>query len=413
MVATVKVIPFAVPRADLAKWEAVFSSEGAIRVAPLRSFDAGLVLTELPGMSQALLERASRAQRARLGTLGSRIRREVRCEHTTEAVARAIAALREESCNPILLLGASAIVDRGDVIPSALRRAGGEVLHLGMPVDPGNLLMLGALGDTTVFGLPGCARSTTLSGFDHVLRRFVIGDSVDSDLISGLGVGGLLKETRDRPMPRDLGSQRRGRKNVVGVVLAAGASRRMGQANKLTIPVEGTPMVARVVDALQRSGVQKVIVVTGYEPEQIRDALSDRDVELVHNPDYEQGMGTSVRAGISALDEDVDGALVALGDMPWVGTDVIDRLIDAFSPDGDLSIYIPMFGRKRGNPVLWGARHFPELRQLSGDVGGKALFHRYADAICYLDVESAAVNIDVDTPDALHELGIDGKPSSE
>jgi molybdenum cofactor cytidylyltransferase len=413
MVATVKVIPFAVPRSDLAKWETVFSDGGAIRVAPLRSFDAGLVLTELPGMSQALLERASRAQRARLGILGSRIRREARCEHTTEAVARAISTLREEGCNPILLLGASAIVDRGDVIPSALRRAGGEVLHLGMPVDPGNLLMLGALGDTTVFGLPGCARSTTLSGFDHVLRRFVIGDPVDSDLISGLGVGGLLKETRDRPMPRNLGSQRRGRKNVVGVVLAAGASRRMGQTNKLTIPVEGIPMVARVVDALQRSGVQKVIVVTGYEPEQIRDALSDRDVELVHNPDYEQGMGTSVRAGISALDDDVDGALVALGDMPWVGTDVIDRLIDAFSPDGDLSIYIPMFGRKRGNPVLWGARHFPELRQLSGDVGGKALFHRYADAICYVDVESAAVNIDVDTPDALHELGIDRNPSSE
>ena len=93
--------------------------------------------------------------------------------------------------------------------------------------------------------------------------------------------------------------------------------------------------------------------------------------------------------------------------MPWVSKQVINRLVDAFTEGGDLSIYIPMFGRKRGNPVLWSSRHFPELRQLSGDVGGKVLFHRHAAAICYVDVQSASVNIDVDTPEALHELGID------
>jgi len=408
LIATVKVITFAVSESDLDAWANVFSAEPALSVAQLESFDAGLVLTELPGVSQSLLERASRAQRARLSALGSRVRREVRCEHSTEAVARAIATLREEGCNPILLLGASAIVDRGDVIPSGLRKAGGEVVHLGMPVDPGNLLMLGTLGESTVFGLPGCARSLNLSGFDHVLRRLFIGEPVDSALISGLGVGGLLKEIPDRPMPRNLSTSKGARKNIVAVVLAAGESRRMGQANKLTIPVDGTPMVARVVDTLREGGVQRVLVVTGHAPEEIRGALGDRDVEVVHNPDYEEGMGASVRTGVSVVGNDVDGVLIALGDMPWVSTDVIGRLLDAFTPDGDLSIYIPMFGRKRGNPVLWGSRHFPELRQLSGDVGGKALFHRHAEAICYVDVESAAVNIDVDTPEALRELGIDG-----
>ena len=408
LIATVKVITFAVSESDLDAWAKVFSAEPALSVAQLESFDAGLVLTELPGVSQSLLERASRAQRARLSALGSGVRREVRCEHSTEAVARAIATLREEGCNPILLLGASAIVDRGDVIPSGLRKAGGEVVHLGMPVDPGNLLMLGTLGESTVFGLPGCARSLNLSGFDHVLRRLFIGEPVDSALISGLGVGGLLKEIPDRPMPRNLSTPKGARKNIVAVVLAAGESRRMGQANKLTIPVDGTPMVARVVDTLREGGVQRVLVVTGHAPEEIRGALGDRDVEVVHNPDYEEGMGASVRAGVSVVGNDVDGVLIALGDMPWVSTDVIGRLLDAFTPDGDLSIYIPMFGRKRGNPVLWGSRHFPELRQLSGDVGGKALFHRHAEAICYVDVESAAVNIDVDTPEALRELGIDG-----
>jgi molybdenum cofactor cytidylyltransferase len=407
MIATVKVIPFAVSKDDLEAWASVLSGGPAIRVAPFKRFDAGLVLTELPGVSQSLLERASRAQRARLRALGSQVRREVRCEHSIDAVARAIATLQEEGCNPILLLGASAIVDRGDVIPSGLHKVGGEVVHLGMPVDPGNLLMVGTLDETTVFGLPGCARSLNPSGFDHVLRRFLIGEPVDSTLISGLGVGGLLKETPDRPMPRNLGSRRDTKKNIVAVVLAAGASRRMGQANKLTVPIDGTPMVARVVDALRQSGIRKTFVVTGHAPEAIRDALVDREVELVHNPDHEEGMGSSVRTGVSAIGDEVDGVLIALGDMPWVSAEVIGRLVDAFSAGGDLSIYIPMFGRKRGNPVLWSSRHFPELRQLSGDVGGKALFHTHAAAICYVDVESASVNIDVDTPEALHQLGID------
>ncbi len=195
MIATVKIITFAVSEGDLETWANVFSGEPALRVAQFESFDAGLVLTELPGVSQSLLERASRAQRARLGALGSRVRREVRCEHSPDAVARAIGTLREEGCDPILLLGASAIVDRGDVIPSGLRKAGGEVVHLGMPVDPGNLLMVGTLDESTVFGLPGCARSLNLSGFDHVLRRFFIGEPVDSALISGLASAGCSRRS--------------------------------------------------------------------------------------------------------------------------------------------------------------------------------------------------------------------------
>jgi len=182
----------------------------------------------------------------------------------------------------------------------------------------------------------------------------------------------------------------------------------MGDANKLTMPVDGTPMVARVVDTLQQSHVQRVIVITGHQPERIKDALAGRDLEFVHNPDYAEGIGTSVRTGVAALDGDVDGALMALADMPWVGTDVINRLIDASGSDGEFSIFIPMFGTKRGNPVLWGSQHFPELLGLAGDVGGKALFHRHAGAICYVDVETASINVDVDTPDALQELGIRG-----
>ena len=214
-------------------------------------------------------------------------------------------------------------------------------------------------------------------------------------------------------MPRNVASSDRSDECIAALVLAAGESRRMGDANKLTIPVDGSPMVARVVDALQQSRVQRVIVVTGHEPERLKEALSGRDVEFVHNPDYTEGIGSSVRAGVAALGDDVDGALVALADMPWVSAEVINRLIDAFTSDSEPSIFIPRFGGQRGNPVLWGAQHFPELLALAGDVGGKALFQRHASAICYVDVESASVNLDVDTPDALQELAIqgDGKPT--
>ena len=148
-------------------------------------------------------------------------------------------------------------------------------------------------------------------------------------------------------MARNVASPRSFDKHIAALVLAAGESRRMGDANKLTIPVDGTPMVARVVDALQQSRAQRVIVITGHQPERIKEALSGRDVEFVHNPDYAEGIGSSVRMGITALDDDADGALVALGDMPWVNTEVINRLVDAFTTDRELSIFIPMFGDRK------------------------------------------------------------------
>jgi len=180
----------------------------------------------------------------------------------------------------------------------------------------------------------------------------------------------------------------------------------MGPTNKLTVEVEGTPMVARVADALFASKVAEIVVVTGHEPRRIETALRGREVTLVHNPDYDDGISTSIRAGISALGEDIDGALIALADMPWLRPEVVDRLLDAFSADGELSIFVPMFGGKRGNPVLWSSIHFPELCTLTGDVGGKRLFHRHSAAVCYANVEDAGVSIDLDTPEALDTLGI-------
>lgn len=407
MVATVKIIPFAVSRHVLERIEAAVASmrDPIVRVRHFRPRNVGLILSQLPGMSSALLSKASDVQRARVRALGSSIGRELRCAHDANSVAQAIQTLREEQCDPILVLGASAIVDRRDVIPEALELAGGEVIHLGMPVDPGNLLMFGQYDDTTVLGLPGCARSINLSGFDFVLQRIMADMAVDSQLISGLGTGGLLKEIPSRPQPRAKKGNKRREPRVAAVLLAAGMSRRYGYDNKLLATIDGQPLVRRVASAMIESRADPVLVVLGHESARVRAALDGLPVQFDENPDFETGMSTSLRVGIeAAARRDVDAAVVGLGDMPWVAATHIDSLIDAFDPDSESTICVPIYGRKRGNPVLWSAAHFESLSSLEGDVGGKVLIERFPAAICYVTMEDAGVNVDVDTPEALDAL---------
>lgn len=204
MVATVKVIPFAA-RAEVVRACADLAAreEPLLRVAPLRRRGAGLVLTRLRGTREGLLDRAAGSLRSRLVALGSDLKMEVRCAHEPAAVADALAALLGAGCEPVFLFGGSAVVDRRDVIPAGIERAGGVVEHFGMPVDPGNLLLLARHGETTVVGVPACARSLKPSGFDWVLQRLLADLPVTRADLMGMGAGGLLKEIATRPQPRE------------------------------------------------------------------------------------------------------------------------------------------------------------------------------------------------------------------
>ena len=188
---------------------------------------------------------------------------------------------------------------------------------------------------------------------------------------------------------------------VAAIVLAAGLSRRMGGPNKLLAELGGVPVVTIVVDALVASKVDRVLVVVGHEADRVRAALSERAVTFVENADYEEGLGASLRAGIAAVGDDVDGALIALGDMPWIRTEHVNKLISAFERNGPRSICVPIHDRKRGHPVLWSSRHFPEMRKLHGDVGARALLEKYSDAVLELPIDDAAVHLDIDSPEML------------
>ncbi|HEX6144428.1 MAG TPA: molybdopterin-binding/glycosyltransferase family 2 protein [Geminicoccaceae bacterium] len=399
MVGTVKIIPFAVPGTVLERCLEVIDGTPLLEVAPFRPLEVALIQTRLDGTKESVLDKTVAITADRIARTGGRLIGEARCAHDTRALARRI----EEAGGDLLLIaGASAITDREDVLPAAIRAAGGEIEHFGMPVDPGNLILLGRLGGRPVLGLPGCARSPKLNGFDWVLQRLAAGIEVGPAAIMGMGVGGLLAEIPTRPQPRAESPGRPGK--VAGLVLAAGQSRRMGRDNKLLADLEGKPMIAHVVDALLASRASPVILVTGHEADRVRAALGERKVEVVHNPAYALGLSTSLRAGLAALPEDAEGVLIALADMPRLTAAALDRLIAAFNPLEGRGIVVPTVRGKRGNPVIFATRYAEAMAQVAGDVGARHLLGEHADDVVEIEMDDDAALLDVDTRAALEAL---------
>jgi molybdenum cofactor cytidylyltransferase len=399
MIATVKIIPFATSTAALKDALAV-AAKPFIRVAPYKIKKIGVVSTLLPGLAAKVVEKTLRVTQERLAPAGATIVAERRVPHDTKALAKAIDEVLKAGAELVVVFGASAIADRRDVIPAAVEAIGGRIEHFGMPVDPGNLMLIGAAGDRPILGAPGCARSPKENGFDWVLMRLLAGVPVSRADVTGLGVGGLLMEIVTRPQPRSDHDLETGRR-VAAVVLAAGRSTRMGGPNKLLAEIGGRPLIRIAAEQALASRARPLIVVTGHERDKVAAALSGLDVRLVHNPDFAKGLSTSVKVGLAAVPEEADAAVVCLGDMPQVSADLIDRLIGAFDPERGALVVIPTIAGKRGNPVVWSRRFFPELMALEGDVGARHLIGRYAEAVTEVPVSDDAALTDIDTPEAL------------
>jgi len=400
MLATVKIIPFAAPSSAVKQAEDVLGRD-TLRIEAFRPRKAALISTSLPGMKPSLLDKNRTAIEARLKSVGSSLAFERRVSHDAASLAEAIAEAKKAGCDPILIFGASAITDRRDVIPAALERAGGVVEHFGMPVDPGNLLMIGRLDGVAVVGLPGCARSPKLNGFDFVLWRLAAGLPVGRAEIAMMGVGGLLMEIPTRPQPRDEPDAAIPHApKIAAVILAAGTSSRMG-SNKLLAELNGKPLVRHAAEAVLASAARPVIVVTGNEADKTQEALSGLDVSFVINPDFAKGLSTSLKAGIAAVPQDCDGAIVVLGDMPGITPALIDKLIASFDPAEGRAICVATRHGKHGNPVLWARRFFQEIAAIEGDVGAKALVGAYEELVCEVEAADDAPLIDIDTPEAL------------
>jgi molybdenum cofactor cytidylyltransferase len=272
-----------------------------------------------------------------------------------------------------------------------------------MPVDPGNLMLVGRIAGQPVVGAPGCARSPKENGFDWVLMRLLAGLPVTRADITGMGVGGLLMEIVTRPQPRAEEPPKAPKKqqHVAAVVLAAGRSTRMGAVNKLIAEIGGKPLVRIAAEQALASRASPVIVVTGHERDKVEAALADLPVRVVHNPDYADGLGTSLKTGIAAVPADADGAIICLGDMPQVDARLIDKLLAAFDPEKGALVVVPSIEGRRGNPVVWSRRFFPDLMAVQGDIGARHIIASYVEAVVEVPVAGDAALTDVDTPESL------------
>jgi molybdenum cofactor cytidylyltransferase len=403
MIATVKIIPFGVSGAHRDAALAVAAqAKPLIRVAPYKIRKVGVISTKLPGLAEKIIDKTIKVTRERLAPAGAEIVAERRVAHDEAALAQALDAVLKEGAELVVIFGASAIADRRDVIPSAIEKVGGAIEHFGMPVDPGNLMLVGRARDRLVLGAPGCARSPKDNGFDWVLMRMLASIPVTREDITGMGVGGLLMEIVTRPQPRDepVAAGRR----VAAVILAAGRSIRMGGPNKLLAEINGKPLVRIAAEQALASRASPVIVVTGHQRQEVEAAIAGLDVKSVHNPDFAQGLGTSLRCGVAAVPVENDGAIICLADMPQVNAALIDRLIAAFDPEKGALVVLPTLDGKRGNPVLWSRRFFPDLMAIEGDVGARHLIAGYAEAVTEVPVEGDRAFTDVDTPEALQTL---------
>ncbi|GAB5506473.1 MAG: molybdopterin-binding/glycosyltransferase family 2 protein [Rhizobiaceae bacterium] len=401
MVATVKIIPYAVDGGLVATAEAKAGEGAAFAVHPFRGLKVALVQTELAGTKANVLSKTAELTAARLARSGSEITAERRTPHEAAALAEALKPLAAEN-DLVIAFGASAVSDEDDVIPAAIRLAGGRVERTGMPVDPGNLLVIGELDGKPMLGAPGCARSPKENGFDWVLDRIAAGLEVTSADIAGMGVGGLLAEIPSRPQPRE--TRRARQLEIGGVLLAAGRSSRMGAHNKLLAQFDGETLVHRSARTLVEAGLRDAVAVLGHQGEEVGAAIADTGIRTVENAQFASGIASSLATGIRTLNEGVDAAIIVLADMPSVTAADIGKLIEAFRAHGGAAIVRATASGQRGNPVILPRSLFAEIEALQGDTGARHIIENSDLEVIDVEIGEAA-RVDVDTPDALRVAG--------
>ncbi|MEX0299558.1 MAG: NTP transferase domain-containing protein [Kordiimonas sp.] len=399
LIATSKTIPFAAP-AEAMEVLSSLDCSAAINVRPYVGKGCTLIQTQLSSVKDSLYHKTKNTLAQRMSDFGAILIEEKRCDHVIDTLAEQLLLL-DEATELVLIMGASAIADRRDVIPAAIEQAGGYTIHFGMPVDPGNLLLVARMGNRWILGLPGCARSPKLNGIDHILSRLCAGMNIRATDIMGMGVGGLLNEYVGRPQPR-AGKmiQHTVQPTVAIAVMAAGKSSRMGETNKLLLPYKDKTVLDHVLDQVKTAGHEDVFVVTGHDQAATKTIAGQHGVRVVHNEDYASGMSSSVKKAIEAVPEHCEGVLIVLGDMPGITGEVIEKIIAAYNPIEGRNLIMPVHTGKWGNPVLWGREFFNSFSKLKGDNGAKILLREFQQEIIELEVDSDGIFMDIDTAEA-------------
>jgi molybdenum cofactor cytidylyltransferase len=209
-------------------------------------------------------------------------------------------------------------------------------------------------------------------------------------------------EIASRPLPRALSkSVNKREKRIMGVILAAGNSTRMGKDNKLLRNVGEASLIRNTAVEMLKSDLDSCSIVLGYQSDKVAEVIKDLNINLILNPLWQEGQASSLKAALNTLDDTFSDLLIMLGDMPGVKTRHINKVIEEhlLTNNRKSKITIPSFNGRKGNPVIWGRSFFPDLSNLEGDVGGRALFNHHPAAINLLDMDDPAVVTDTDTPE--------------
>ncbi|THV11015.1 NTP transferase domain-containing protein [Rhizobium rhizophilum] len=413
LVATIKIIPLVVADASVEAAAVILKKGTAFEVTPYRAHQVHLVATQLASLKATVMDKTARVLEARLSASASSLVSERRVPHRAEDVAEAIRAALDDagakSDHPpvVIVFGASAVADAEDVIPTAIRLAGGVVEQVGLPVDPGNLLVLGHIGEVPVIGAPGCARSPKENGFDWVLNRILAGHPPDRAEMTGWGVGGLLMEIPSRPLPRLAATADADPAALGLVVLAAGRASRMGEGgrHKLLAEFEGEALVRRTVRQVVEAKLGPVTVVTGHRSAEVAEAVAGLGAQVEENADFASGMASSLKAGLAAVEsKGLSGMMVLLADMPNVSSADIAALAEVYRKAGGKAIVRAVSDGQRGNPVILPAATFEALKALEGDIGARPVIESAGLAVIDVEIGPAA-RLDVDTPEAILAAG--------
>ena len=182
---------------------------------------------------------------------------------------------------------------------------------------------------------------------------------------------------------------------VSAILLAAGEARRMGRL-KQVMPFGGSTMVEQTLDNLLASRVSEVIVVLGYQAEEVTKQIADRPIKTMVNPVYSQGMGTSIAAGLNLVDSQAQAVMLALADQPFVDSQTIDRLVEEFQAH-DKGIAIPVYRGRRGHPIIFSMKYEAQLSGLTSDIGGREIIKEHPEDVLEVAVDCEGIIIDIDT----------------